>query len=271
MPYYFSWGETFLAIFGEFWPWQIAQIHAHASELFERRPQDGDLERVHGIRASAIPFEMFGYQLVLVLRGDLWTLEVANFPPHAEPGQRIRRARRQREQRECKARREERRPDLSPASKTGERPSREAAKKRRKPRTEDAARAISTIKRALELELGPISLKLYNIKQTAHAEFAQFRHKLALFAAQMREPASQSTVRHQLLHRMTPSREDCRNANIVGWARDRLPPGWQWERRLFFADFLPIWLDTIAPIDADFVRGGRSVFGEPSIDGECVS
>jgi hypothetical protein len=112
---------------------------------------------------------------------------------------------------------------------------------------------------------------LYNINQAAQRKLEQFRHKLALFAEQMGEPASQSTVRHELLHRMTPSREDCRNANIAGWAHDTLPPGCQRERRLFFADFLPIWLDTIAPIDPDFVCGGRSVFGEPSIEGECVS
>lgn len=271
MPFYFCWGKTFLAIFGEFWPWQIAQIHAHASELFERRPQDVDLERVHGIRASIIPFEMFGYEFVLVLRDDLWTLEVANFPPHAEPGQRIRKARRQREQRECKDRRKQE-TSAGAFSKSGRRKSKETANRPRKPKADDVARVISTTKHALKHGRFLISLKLYNISQAARREFGRLRHKLALFAEQMQEtlPALQLTVRHQPLHWMTPSREDCRDANIAGWAHDPLPPNCQRERRLFFADFLPMWFDTIAPIEPIFVRGGRSVFGEPSMEGECV-
>src|SRR5690242_9630360 len=122
MPFYFCWGKTFLAIFGEFWPWQIAQINAYANDLFERRPQDADLERAHGIRASIIPFEMFGYQFVLILRGDLWTLEVADFPPHAEPGLRIRKARRRREQKECRDRREQGDPGQAKAGKRAKNP-----------------------------------------------------------------------------------------------------------------------------------------------------
>jgi hypothetical protein len=269
MPFYFSWGKTFLAIFGEFWPWQIAQIHAHASELFERRPQDADLEREHGIRASVIPFEKFDYEFVLVLRDDIWTLEVANLPPHAEPGQRIRKARRKREQEECKGRR----PPASAtglSSKQGKR-AKAAKGRRRKPKGEDAARTISTIKQTHMNACRAISLKLYNIGDAVRHYLEQLRHTAALFAEHMREaiPASQATARHVLLH--MPSREDCRAANIAGWARDRLPPGCQRERRLFFADFLPIWLDTIAPIDTIFVRGGRSVFGELLMEGECVS
>ena len=270
MPFYFSWGDTFVAILGEFWPWQIAQIRAYASELFERRPQDVDLERMHGIRASVIPFEMFGYGLVLVLRDDLWTLEVADFPPHAEPGQRIRKARRQREQSECKGAREQGRVAVS---KTGKRASSEGAKRRRKPKREDAARVISTLKNALQDKLRPISLKLYNINEAAYRRLGRLRHKAAVFAQDMRGtfPASPLTAHQRLLHWMTPSREDCRDANIAGWAHDWLPPGFQWERRLFFANFLPMWLDTIAPIEPTFVRGGRSVFGEHGIEGECVS
>src|SRR5690242_4802145 len=102
MIYFFRWGETFLARFAEFWPAQIARILRRARRLFRRRPQDDDLEAAAQIRASIIPFEMYEYGLVLVLNKDVWTLEIVEFPPHARPGQRIRRARRLREQRERK-------------------------------------------------------------------------------------------------------------------------------------------------------------------------
>ena len=272
MAFYFCWGETVVAIFGEFTSPQIAQIRAHASELFERRPHDVDLELIYGIRPSVIPFEMFGYGFVLILRGNVWTLEVANFPPHAEPGQRIRKARRQREQRESKGRPEQQ-GGPGEFSKTRKRPGEAGAKRRRKPKAEDAARVISTIKHALKTALRAISLKLYNISQAGPRKLAQLRHTSAVFIDQMRDaiPVSQWTIGQQLLHRTTPSREDCRDANIAGWAPEKLPPGYQRERRLVCASFLPMWLDTIAPIEPNFVRGGGSVFGEPVMEGECVS
>jgi hypothetical protein len=79
------------------------------------------------------------------------------------------------------------------------------------------------------------------------------------------------TVRQQLLRWIVPTREDCRAASIAAWVEESLPRGSQRERRLFFADFLPIWLDTIAPIESIFVCGGRSVFGERVLESECAS
>lgn len=255
MPFYFSWGMTFLAIYGEFWPWQIAQIRIRAEELFERRPQDDDLECAAQIRASIIPFEMYGYGLVLVLREDVWTLEVASFPPHAEPGERIRRARRLRERKQRK--------QASDAAKSKKQGNKRAHGSR------PAERALSTAKNAFSLFLS----NLYNIGRAACAVLEQLRPKLAVFLAhlELAIPASPMTVRQEVLRWLAPSREDCRAANIAAWVQKPLPRGFQRERRLFFSEFLPIWLDTIAPIEPIFVRGGRSIFGELFRESEYVS
>ena len=244
MPFYFSWGTTFLAIRGEFWPSQIAQIRMRAEELFERRPQDGDLERAAQIRASIIPFEMYGYGFALMLSGDVWTLEVVTFPPHAEPGQRIRKARRDREKNERK----------TAAEKTDE------GLRGERWGNEGLARAISTVMNASSSFLS----NLYNISRAACAKLKRLRRKLASFLEhiELATQVSPWTAGEEILRWLSPSSEDCRAANIAAWVQHRLPHGFQRERRLFFADFLPIWLDTIGPIETIFVRGGQSIFGE---------
>jgi len=298
---------TFLAIRAEFWPAQIIQIRLRAEALFNRRPHDDDLESAERIRASIIPFEMYGYGFKLVLCEDVWTLEVASFPPHAEPGKRVRKARRLREQRERKER-SEAAAKKAPGKERGEEPRSEKprsekrrSEKRRgeepkgerpidekprdeKPRDEKprgekprgekpkgekkaaAERAISTAMNAISLFLS----NLYNISHVAYAELKQLRLKAALFLEDM-ELAITASPRQEMLRWLLPSLEDCRAANIAAWALHPLPHGFQRERRLFFPDFMPIWIDTIGPIETIFVRGGKSIFGELFLEGEWVS
>ena len=277
MLYFFCWGKTFLARFDEFWPSQIARILRRANRLFRRRPHDDDLECAAQIRASIIPFEMYDYGLALVLNDDLWTLEIAELPSHAEPGQRIRRARRVREQREKKEERQRERAAARAAKQTAREAERAkkvakeaAAKKGKKGEKKDAAaRIISVLARALP----PMLSVLYKIVAASCEMFRRVGRKLVTFADHIDGVVQVRplTVRQQLLHWIIPSREECRTANIAAWKRDPLPRGSQRERRLFFADFLPIWLDTIAPIESIFVCGGRSVFGERVLESECVS
>ena len=288
MPcYYFSWGMTFLAIRAEFWPAQIIQIRLRAEALFNRRPHDDDLESAEQIRASIIPFEMYGYGFKLLLCEDVWTLEVASFPPHAEPHKRVRKARRLREQRERRER-SEAAAKTAPGKRRGEKPRGEKPQgekpqgekpkaetpKCEKPRGEKpkgerktaAERAIST---AMNVFLRFLS-DLYNISRVAYAELQQLRLKAALFLNDM-ELAISASPRREMLHWLLPSLEDCRAANIAAWALRPLPQGFQRERRLFFPDFMPIWIDTIGPIETMFVRGGKSIFGERFLEGEWVS
>ncbi|MBS0384458.1 MAG: hypothetical protein JSS00_03815 [Proteobacteria bacterium] len=266
MPFYFSWGETFLAIYGEFWPWQIAAIRVEAEEQFERRPQDDDLECAAQIRASIIPSEMYGYGFVLMLREDVWTLEVAEFPPHAAPGERIRKARSARERKE---RREKR---GGKPVRTGGKPDQgRGAKKPRKRRqdgNEGDARIASFVEERARLALA----KLYNTSFEAYRKLRRFRRKLAVLFGHINEafPTRTLTVQQEILRWITPSKEECRAANIAAWTHDPLPCGHQRERRLFFADFLPMWFDTIAPIEPIFVRGGKSIFGELFLESECA-
>jgi len=281
MLYFFCWGKTFLARFDEFWPSQIARILRRANRLFRRRPHDDDLECAAQIRASIIPFVMYDYGLVLVLNDDLWTLEIAEFPRHAEPGQRIRKARRVREQRERKeqrareraaerAARQAERGAAREAKRAGKAAKDAAAKKGKKGKKKDAAeRTIALLEWALRSTL----LVLYKITTASYDRFQQTRRKLATFVDQAGTAvrARPLTVRQQLLRWIVPSHEDCRAARIAAWAKDSLPRGSQRERKLFFADFLPMWLDTMTPIESIFVCGGRSVFGERALESECVS
>lgn len=277
MLYFFCWGKTFLARFDEFWPSQIARILRRANRLFRRRPHDDDLECAAQIRASIIPFEMYDYGLALVLNDDLWTLEIAELPSHAEPGQRIRRARRVREQRERKEERQRERAAERAEKQTAREAERAkkvakeaAAKKGKKGKKKDAAaRIISVLARALP----PMLSVLYKIVAASCEMFRRVGRKLVTFADHIEGVVQVRplTVRQQLLHWIIPSREECRTANIAAWKRDPLPRGSQRERRLFFADFLPIWLDTIAPIESKFVCDGRSLFGELFLESECVS
>lgn len=260
MPFYFSWGMTFEAICGEFWPWQIVQIRMRAKELYERRPHDDDLESAAQIRASIIPFEMYGYGFVLMLYGNVWTLEVVSFPPPAEPGTRMRKARRQREQKERKERSEA-------AKAAGE--EKRGEKRRRRKKRAAAERAISTAMDTFSLFL----TNLYNIGHTAYAELEQLRLKAAIFLEHLERAiqASPWTAREEMLRWRLPSLEDCRAANIAAWVQKPLPRGFQRERRLFFAEFMPMWIDTIGPIEIRFVRAGQSIFGELFPEGECVT
>ncbi|MFZ2031478.1 MAG: hypothetical protein WAU68_14290 [Vitreimonas sp.] len=303
MIYFFCWGETFLARFAEFWPAQIARILRRANRLFCRRPQDDDLEAAAQISASIIPFEMYGYGLVLVLNDDVWTLEIAAFPPHAEPGQRIRRARKLREQKERKALRK-REAEAERATRAAERLARRAERAARRvvreaakevKKLEKAAKAAEAKKRkgearkdkkgkdkdsakriiaALLAWLQPMISMLYNIAAILCENFRQVCLRLVAFGDQIKTAldAEPLTVRQQLSRWIAPSDEECRNANIAAWKHDPLPRGAQRERRLFCADFLPMWLDTIAtPLEAMFVRDGRSLFGELFLESECVS
>jgi hypothetical protein len=296
MIYFFCWGETFLARFAEFWPAQIARILRHANRLFCRRPQDDDLEAAAQISASIIPFEMYGYGLVLVLNKDVWTLEIAEFPPHARPGHRIRRARKLREQKEKKEQRK-REAEAKRAARAAERAANRAAKEAAKEaeKLEKAARAAEAKKQkdekrkekkgkhddstkrmiaALLAWLQPMISMLYNIATASCENFKQDCLGFVAFGDQIKTAlrAEPLTVRQQLSRWIEPSAEECRNANIAAWKRDPLPRGAQRERRLFCADFLPMWLDTIAtPLEAMFVRDGRSLFGELFLESECVS
>ena len=256
MPFYFKWGKTFEAISGEFWPWQITQIRMRAEELFERRPQDDDLECAAQIRASIIPFEMYGYGFVLKLHGRAWTLEVASFPSHAEPGTRMRKARRQREQKERRERSD------SAKKARGE-------KRGRGKKGSASERVISTVMSVLSCFLS----NLYNISRAAYAELEQLRLKAALFLEHLERAieASPWTAREEIWRWLLPSLEDCRAANIAAWVQRPLPRGFQRERRLFFAEFMPMWIDTIGPIEIRFVRAGQSIFGELFPEGECVT
>jgi len=298
MIYFFCWGETFLARFAEFWPAQIARILRHANRLFCRRPQDDDLEAAAQISASIIPFEMYGYGLVLILNKDVWTLEIAEFPPHARPGQRIRRARKLREQKEKKAQRRFERA-AARAARAAERQARADARAaeravkaeaKRAKQLEKVARAAEAKKRkakkgsdkdsakriiaATPAWLQPMISMLYNIATASCENFKQDCLGFVAFGDQIKTAlrAEPLTVRQQLSRWIEPSAEDCHNANIAAWKQDPLPRGAQRERRLFCADFLPMWLDTIAaPLESMFVRDGRSLFGELFPESECVS
>lgn len=273
MPFYFCWGETFLAIYAEFWPWQIAEIRMRAEDLFERRPQDDDLECAAQIRASVIPFEMYGYGLVLVLRQDVWMLEVMEFPPHAQPRERVRKARRQRERDERKSARGAGFSFKSPERKLAatkqvaqENPTKETPKKRRADKNDATKRVVI----AASAWVRGAFLILYNSPAVAYRNFRQFGQEIASLLQDMKEAIPLSTtVGEQILRLIAPSQQQCREANIAAWLKDRLPPGYQRERRLFLAECLPIWLDTIGP-KTIFVRGGKSIFGELFLEGECV-
>lgn len=278
MLYFFCWGKTFLARFDEFWPSQIARILRRANRLFRRRPHDHDLECAAQIRASIIPFVMYDYGLALVLTGDLWTLEIAEFPTHAQPGERIRKARRVREQKEKKEQRARERA----AERAARQAARETERAEKKAATGAAAKkgnkgkkkaAAERIIELLEWALPSMPSVLYKIAAASYDKFKQAGRKLASFVDQTRAAvrARPLTVRQQLLRWIVPSYEDCRAASIATWVKDPLPCGSQRERKLFFADFLPMWLDTIAPIESIFVCGGRSVFGERVLESECVS
>jgi hypothetical protein len=278
MLYFFCWGKTFLACFDEFWPSQIARILRRANRLFRRRPHDEDLECAAQIRASIIPFVMYDYGLALVLNGDLWTLEIAEFPSYAEPGERIRKARRVREQKEKKEQRARERAAERAAKQAAQETERAekkaakeaAAKKGKKRGKKDAAARIIF---ALERVLPSMLSILYKITAASGDNFEQAGRKLASFVDQISAVALERplTVRQQLLGWIVPSHEDCKAARIAAWVKAPLPRGSQRERKLFFADFLPMWLDTIAPIESIFVCGGRSVFGECVLESECVS
>ncbi|MBI3437629.1 MAG: hypothetical protein HY054_03070 [Proteobacteria bacterium] len=300
MHYFFCWGESFLASFNEFWPAQITRIRKHAARLFRRRPHDDDLEAAAQIRASIIPFEMYNYGLVLVLNGDLWTLEIAQYPPHAAPGERIRHARRIRERRE---QREQHRRDAAAehakqaAERAAQRRARaearaagraakveakrtrklgkaaKAATKKKKDKKGGGEDTASRVTAVFALSLQPMISMLYNIVVAFRENLAQVRRKLVAFSDQIGSVtgARPLTVRQQLSRWIVPSAEDCRTANIAAWKHDPLPRGAQRERRLFCGDFLPMWLDTIAPIESMFVRDGRSLFGEPFSEVQCVS
>lgn len=267
MPFHMSWGDSFLRIEKEFWPDQIAEIQRRARKEHKDFFRDIQLEREE-TRASIVPFEIYGYGLALVLRQDrIWSLEVAYFPPHAKPGERIRKARRTREREERREERKRRRDGESGAKTPGgaARGGRRRAKARRAPKERPQGKDDAA-QRVISAFLGAL-LKLYNIGET-YEKFKRLRRDFAAISAHIgsARPAP-LTVRQQLLRWMTPSQGECREANIAAWLHKALPPGFQWERRLFLADFLPIWLDTIVPIDSHFVRGGRSVFGE--LIGEC--
>jgi hypothetical protein len=281
MLYFFSWGKTFLARFDEFWPSQIARILRRANRLFQRRPHDDDLECAAQIRASIIPFVMYDYGLALVLNDDLWTLEIAEFPPHAEPGERIRKARRLREQKEKKEQRARERATERAAKQAQREAAKEAkraakaakdasAKKNKKEKKKAAAERIIV---GLKLALPSMLSVLYKIAGAPYDKFKQDGRKLASIMAQVAAVTQERplTVRQQLLAWIVPSLEDCKAARIAGWKQDPLPRDAQRERRLFFADFLPMWLDTIAPIESMFVRDGQSLFGELFLESECVS
>lgn len=303
MIYFFCWGASFLERFAEFWPAQIARILKRARRLFRRRPRHDDLEAEAQIRASIIPFEMYGYGLALVLNKDVWTLEIIEFPPHAAPGQRIRRARRLREQREkrdeLKRQAEARRAEdaaqrkARAAERAAKRAAKDAAKEAK--RLEKAAKAAAAKERKQEkrkekkgkgkdsakriiavllAQFAPMISMLYNIAAVSCENFKQACLRFVAFGDQIKAAfdAEPLTVRQQLSRWIAPSAEDCRNANIAAWKQDPLPRGATRERRLFCADFLPMWLDTIAtPIEAMFVRDGRSLFGELILESECVS
>lgn len=269
MPFYFSWGETFLAIYGEFWPWQIAAIRREADAQFERRPHDDDLESASKIRASVIPFEKYGYGFVLRLCEDVWTLEVAEFPPHASPGERIRKARRLRERQERRQKRDmERAAKADPPA--GAKAGRNGAKSSKQRKSSKSGSAAERVAALAEAFARPILAELYNTGGESYRKLRRVRRKLAVLFRHVNEalPARTLTVQQELSRWMTPSIEECRAANIAEWMHDPLR-GHQRERRLFFADFLPMWIDTIAPIE--FVRGGKSIFGELFPESECVS
>lgn len=295
MRFFFCWGDTFLAHYDEFWPEQIALILRRANRLFRRRPHDDDLHAHAQILASIIPFEMYQYGLVLVLNQDLWTLEIAAYPPHAEPGERIRRARRRREQNEREEERQRNRKAdrlaraaAAEARRLARKAEREAAraaadqarkakqaekakdKKEKRRRRNDAAKRIIA---ALIQWLQPIISMLYNKADTWWAKFKQACRKVVTLRGHTDAALDipPLTIRQQLSRWIVPSAEDCRSANIAAWKHDPLPRGAQRERRLFLADVFPIWLDTIAPIESMFVRDGRSLFGELLLESEFVS
>ena len=270
-------GDTFYEIEEEFWPDEVTQIMNRARAVFEARPEDEEMAAAQ-IQVSILPFEELEYGFVLVLRRKVWWLEVASFPPHAQAGQRVRTARRLRERKERAERRDHDRQVKTNAKATKKAklkqatvtPSKKATKKGKRAKKEDGDKRIVC---ALNQIFQATISMLYNIGLPTYEKLKQLRPKLASFLDQIKAalPAAPLTVRQQLLRWIVPSHQECRTANIAAWMQDRLPRGSQRERRLFFADFLPIWLDTIAPIDSIFVRGGQSIFGEHFLESECVS
>jgi len=150
-------------------------------------------------------------------------------------------------------------------------PSKKATKKGKRAKKEDGDKRIVC---ALNQIFQATISMLYNIATASCENFKQDCLGFVAFGDQIKAAidAKPLTVRQQLSRWIAPTAEDCRNANIAAWKQDPLPRGAQRERRLFCADFLPMWLDTIAtPLEAMFVRDGRSLFGELFLESECVS
>ena len=244
MRYHLRLGASFFAIAAEFSSDEVKEIRALAKSKIHEITSCGEFER-DGARVSRLVFDEHDYGFVLVRSGKWeWTLEVAETPPHAKPGQRIKAARRKREREERKqARRANQRSVLALAQASVER----------------MLFKSYELLTQVDLVLNQACLNLFALLDDVEPASAKLRF----------------TVREQLLRMAGPSCEACRRARIAPWfegAAVLTASGLRWELRWFGVELgLPMLLYTRARIEVEFVLGGVSIFGEQALESEWVT
>lgn len=243
-----QWGASFQAIMAEFTTEQINELREHCENLITEARA---LDRAAYL-AGAIPFENDDHYEFLLERvaARLWSLEVAQLPPHAPKGVRVRAARRVRERGERKEKAVTARP-----------------RRTRRPRRAALKRLLFVwYKYLLRSEFGhnlsrllpamvAVSEELHRCFRSAHAQM-----NAVLCSVQERAAA--------LLRRTQRYVEICEPRGRIE-TTPALNSGMRLERRLFRIGRLEIPLNTWTPIDPGFDQvWDISLFGVRLVESE---